>query len=146
MIETLRTWGQRVWVERDETAIDAMLAPDVAAHGLGGQTLIGPAAFKQFHAALCRLLRDTELVIDHHVEADGWLAALCIFKGTSHEGRKVAITGTIYGRIADGKILEAYNHFDFLGLFTQLGQLPPDVLARCLAGKPGCPSGTQLAD
>ena len=26
MIETLRTWAQRVWVERDEAAIDAMLA------------------------------------------------------------------------------------------------------------------------
>ena len=84
------------------------------------------------------LLRDTELLVDHHIEADGWLAALCTFKGTAPDGRAVAITGTIYGRIADGKILEAYNHFDFLGLFTQLGLLPPDVLVRCLAGKPGC--------
>ena len=51
----------------------------------------------------------------------------------------MAITGTIHARIADGKILEAYNHFDFLGLFAQLGQLPPDVLGRCLSGQPGCP-------
>lgn len=138
MIDTLRTWARRVWVERDEAAIDAMLVPGTAAHGLGSQTLVGPAEFKQFHAALCGLLRDTELVVDHHIEADGWLAALCTFKGTAPDGRAVAITGTIYGRIADGKILEAYNHFDFLGLFTQLGLLPPDVLVRCLAGKPGC--------
>ena len=40
-------------------------------------------------------LRDTELTIDHHIEAEGWLAALCTFKGTAQDGRKVAITGTI---------------------------------------------------
>jgi hypothetical protein len=146
MIGTLREWAQRVWVERDEAAIDAMLVPGSAAHGLGSQTLVGPAEFKQFHAALCGLLHDTELVVDHHIEDEDWLAALCTFKGVAQDGRNVAITGTIYGRIADGKILEAYNHFDFLGLFAQLGQLPPDLLARCLAGKPGCSSGTQLAD
>ena len=139
MIETLREWARRVWVERDTAAIEAMLVADTTAHGLGGQTLIGPAEFRQFHAALCGLLRDTELVIDHHIAAEGWLAALCTFKGTGKAGEKVAITGTIHARIADGKILEAYNHFDFLGLFTQLGQLPPNVLGRCLSGRPGCP-------
>ena len=144
MVLTLQEWARWVWVERGEATIDAMLVADTTAHGLGSQILIGPAEFKQLHAALCGLLRDTELVIDHNVKANGWLAALCTFKGTSHEGHKVAITGTIYGRIADGKILEAYNHFDFLGLFAQLGLLPPDVLLRCLAGKPGGPSGTQL--
>lgn len=139
MIDTLREWARRVWVERDEAAIDGMLAADTTAHGLGMQTLLGPAEFKQFHAALCGLLRDSELVVDHHIEDEGWLAALCTFKGTSHDGRKVTITGTIYGRFVGGKIREAYNHFDFLGLFTQLGLLPPDVLTRCLSGEPGCP-------
>ncbi|MGD9508802.1 MAG: ester cyclase [Geminicoccaceae bacterium] len=144
MVQTLRDWARRVWVERDESAIASMLSPDTTAHGLGMQTLVGPAEFKPFHTAVCALLRDTELVVDHHIEAEGWLAALCTFKGTSHDGREVAITGTIYGRFADGKILEAYNHFDFVGLFTQLGLLPPEVLVRCLAGKPGCPAGAQL--
>jgi hypothetical protein len=65
--------------------------------------------------------------------------ALCTFTGTTHDGRKIAITGSIHARIVGGRILEAYNHFDFLGLFAQLGLLPPDVLGRCLSGRPGCP-------
>jgi hypothetical protein len=140
MARTLREWGRRVWVERDEAAIGELMAADTPAHGLGGQTLIGPEEFERFHRALCALLRDTELTVDHHVEADGWLAALCTFKGTARrDGRAVAITGAIHARVEGGRLLEAYNHFDFLGLFAQLGLLPEDVLGRCLAGEPGCP-------
>ena len=138
MIHTLELWGRRVWVERDEAAIDELLAVDAAAHGLGGQTLVGPEGFKTFHRALCAQLRDTSLVVDHHIVADGWLAALCTFTGTSPSGERVAITGSIHARIAEGRILEAYNHFDFIGLFMQLGLLPDDTLQRCFAGQQVC--------
>jgi hypothetical protein len=138
MRQTLEVWMRRVWVERDETAIDAMMQADTGAHGLGTQTLIGPDGFKLFHRALCALLRDTSLIIDHHIEADGWLAALCTFSGTADDGRRVVITGSIHARIVEGKILEAYNHFDFLGLFAQLDLVPPDTFQHCLAGRPAC--------
>jgi hypothetical protein len=138
MLPTLETWARRVWRERDRTAIDEMLEIDTRAHGLGAQTLVGPDGFKAFHSTLCGLLTDTELVIDHAIEADGWLATLCTFKGTTRTGRPIAITGAIHARIADGKLLEAYNHFDFVGLFTQLGLLPEDTLQRCLSGRLAC--------
>lgn len=48
------------------------------------------------------------------------------------DGRKVAVTGTILARVADGRILEACNHLDFVGLLAQLGLSPPDVPTRCL--------------
>ena len=137
MIDTLRTWARRVWLERDEAAIDEMMLADTRASGLGMQVLVGPEGFKQFHRALCALLSDSELSVDHHIEADGWLAALCTFKATSRHGRKVAITGTIYARIVDGKILEAYNHFDFLGLFTPARP----AAARRVGALPRGPSG-----
>ena len=138
MIRTLEIWAKRVWVERDEAAIDEILAIDAAAHGLGGQTLVGPEGFKAFHRALCAQLSDTELVVDHHIEAAGWLAALCTFKGTTSAGDRATITGSIHARIAEGRILEAYNHFDFIGLFTQLGLMPEDTWQRCFTGQPIC--------
>lgn len=138
MLGTLETWARRVWAERDERAIDEMALGDTRAHGLGMQTMVGAEAFKAFHRAVCAQLVDTRLVIDHHIEADGWLAALCTFTGTTRDGRCVAINGAIHARIADGHILEAYNHFDFVGLFVQLGLLPGDTFVRCLAGEPVC--------
>lgn len=141
MRQTLETWARRVWVERDGTAIDDMLYSDSTAHGLGLQSLVGVEAFKAFHGAICGLLDETELVIDHSIEADGWLACLCTFRGKTRDGRQASINGAIHARIASGHILEAYNHFDFLGLFVQLGLLPPDTLARCLGGRPACGDG-----
>ena len=136
MLSTLETWARRVWVERDEAAIDEILVVDTKAHGLGLQPLVGAEGFKPFHRAICARLRDTELVIDHHIEAEGWLATLCTFQGTTDAGRRIAISGAIHARIADVKILEAYNHFDFLGLFVQLGLLPADTFERCITGHP----------
>ncbi len=136
MRSTLETWARRVWVERDETAIDEILVVDTKAHGLGLQPLIGADGFKPFHSAICSLLRDTELLIDQAIEAEGWLCVLCTFRGTTAEGRQASIGGAIHARIEDGKIREAYNHFDFLSLFTQLGLLPPDTFQRCITGHP----------
>jgi predicted ester cyclase len=139
MERTLQDWGRRVWVERDDAAIDELTEPGIAAHGLDNQTLVGPEGFRTFHRALCALLRDTALTVDHQIVAGEWVAALCSFTGTADDGRKVAITGSIHARIVGGRIREAYNHFDFLGLFAQLGLLPADVFPRCISGRPGCP-------
>jgi len=91
MLQTLETWRRRVWIDRSEAAIDEMLEVDTCAHGLGSQTLVGPDGFKAFHRTLCALLTDTDLVIDHAIEADGWLAALCTFKGTTLDGQPLKL-------------------------------------------------------
>ncbi len=135
MLRTLETWARRVWVERDEAALDEMLMPDTKAHGLGQQALVGAEDFKWFHRNVCALLHDTDLVIDHHIEQDGWLAVLCTFKGTTAGGRRVAINGAIHARIGEGKIHEAYNHFDFVDLFAQAELLPADTFQRCIMGQ-----------
>ena len=138
MQKTLEIWFRRVWQERDAAAIDEMMVADTTAHGLGAQALVGPAAFKAFHRQVCALLHDTDIVIDQCIEADGWLAVLCTFSGTSAAGKGVSISGAIHARIADGKIREAYNHFNFIDLFIQLELAPPDSFARGLAGQPIC--------
>lgn len=138
MLRTLETWARRVWAERDESAIDEMMTADTPVHGLGAQSIVGPDQFKAFHRAICAQLDDISLVVDHSIEADGWLAALCTFAGTTRDGRRVTIQGAIHARIAGERILEGYNHFDFVGLFVQLGLLPADALTRGIAGRPIC--------
>jgi len=38
-------------------------------------------------------------------------------------------------RIVDGKLTEAYNHWDFLGMFSQLGLIPTETFERALGGE-----------
>ena len=47
------------------------------------------------------------------------------FMGKSPTGKRVTGTAIAIYRIADGKIAEAWVNFDYLGIFQQLGVVPP---------------------
>jgi predicted ester cyclase len=48
-----------------------------------------------------------------------------VFLGLSPTGKRVMVTGIEIFRLAGGKIVEHWNTYDDLGLFQQLGVLPP---------------------
>ena len=134
--EVLETWFQRVWTEQDADAIDELFIPDGPAKGLG-KDRNGPAEFREFHSALVRLLTDFVITIDKSIEEDDWIAAVCTLRARSRQSEEAAIeiTGSVMIRISDGKLIEAYNHWDFIGIFSQLGLLPADTFARALGGE-----------
>lgn len=132
----LETWLRRVWFEEDQNAIDELYVVGGEAHGLGEQPLMGPDDFKVFHKALCDRLHNINCQIDKSIEEGPWLSAICTLKANcSQSGKPVVITGNIFARIEEEKIQEAYNHFDFMGLWGQLGFLPEDSFAKGLAGE-----------
>jgi hypothetical protein len=98
--------------------------------------LIGPEGFKEFHSALRGLLSDFVITIDKSIESGDWISAVCTLRAKSRQsGAPVAITGSLMVRIVDGKLTEAYNHWDFLGLFSQLTLLPSGTFERALSGE-----------
>lgn len=131
----LETWFRRVWTEEDPNAIDEMFAPEAHATGLGDTPIVGPDEFKAFQSALLNLLGDVSINIDKVVDDGTWTACMCTMTATARKGGDtIAITGSVFIRTRDGKIIEGYNHFDFLEMFTQLGLLPDDVFERGLSG------------
>ena len=134
--EVLETWFRRVWTEQDASAIDELFVPDGAARGLGGNVLIGPTGFREFHSALRVLLTDFVITIDKSIEEGDWISAVCTLRATAKQsGTPIEITGSVMIRISDGKLMEAYNHWDFLGMFAQLGYLPTNTFERALGGE-----------
>jgi len=134
--EVIETWFRRVWTEEDSTAIEELFVPDGEARGLGANALIGPQGFKQFHSALRGLLSDFVITIDKSIEVGDWIAAVCTLQAKSRKsGAAVQITGAVMIRIVDGKLTEAYNHWDFLGMFSQLGLLPTETFEKALGGE-----------
>jgi len=134
--ETVRTWFRRVWEEEDASAIDEMMQHDSSSAGFGSQTLVGPEQFKQMHSAMCDLLSDTKVTFDKVMQQDDWISLLCTITAKSKDtGQTVTLTGSAWIRAGDGKILEGYDHFDFMGLWGQLGMLPPNSFEQGLAGQ-----------
>lgn len=138
-IECIETWFQRVWVEEDASAIDELFVVDGLAHGLGDQPLEGPEGFKLFHTALLELVSDVQIEFVHSFEQGDWISYLGVFRAISKEtGEPVAMNGGATCRIVDGKIVEAYNNWDFISLFIGLGLAPTDTFARAMSGQSIC--------
>lgn len=151
----VRRWFEEVWNRGRAEAIDEMFAEDAVAHGLAGDAapLRGPAAFRPFHRSFRDAFPDIEVVVEDVIAEGDKLAARCSVRGR-HQGdtlgflatqRPVEFTGITFLRVRDGKIVEAWNNFDFMAMFQQLGAVEmrqPADAADAAAGKDfGRPEG-----
>jgi len=129
-----RRWFEEVWNKGRAEAIDEMFAEDGTAHGLadaGEQPMRGPAGFKPYFQKLHDALPDIEVVVEDLVAEGDKVAARCSVRGTHRgdtlgfaaSGRAVNFTGICIVRLRDGRIVEAWNNFDFMSMFQQLGAL-----------------------
>ena len=127
-------WFEEVWNQRNTGAIDRLLAADAVLHGMvdeNGKELCGPEAFKAFHSRFLKAFPNLKVeVLDTVVEGDKQ-ACRCVVRGR-HEGdalgfaatqKNVEITGMAIALVKNGKIIEGWNNFDFLSLYSQLGVL-----------------------
>ncbi|MEK6320817.1 MAG: ester cyclase [Acidobacteriota bacterium] len=127
----MHRWFEEVWNEGRAEAVDEMFAHDGIAHGLvdeHGKELSGPAAFKPFVVNFRRAFPDIEVIIEDTIAEDDEVAVRCRVRGT-HLGEginlaptqhSVEFTGICITRIKDGKIVEAWNNFDFMSMFQQI--------------------------
>ena len=105
-----------------------MFASDGQAHGLGDQPL-GPAQFKQVHAAYRQAFPDMQFHIDEVIAEGDTVAMRWTVAGTHRgdlmglaaTGRSSRFEGMSFLRIRNGKIVEGRNVFDQLGMLKQLG-------------------------
>ncbi|HVG30139.1 MAG TPA: ester cyclase [Pyrinomonadaceae bacterium] len=127
----VRRWFEEVWNKGREEAIDEMFAADGVAHGLGEEPLRGTAGFKPFFHTFREAFPDVEVVVEDTVAEGDKIAARCRVRAT-HRGHALGYAATqlptefegiCIARIRDGKIVEAWNHFDFMSMHRQLGAL-----------------------
>ena len=132
--QLLRRWFDEVWNKGRADAIDEMFDEYGIAHGLAddpANPLRGPRGFRLFHTSLREAFPIMEVVIEDLVAEGDKVAARCSVRG-KHEGElmgraatqaPVEFTGITIVRIDKGKIVEAWNNFDFMTLHKQVGLL-----------------------
>lgn len=130
----LHRWFEKVWNQKSEEAIDEMFAEEGIANGLKdseGNFLRGPEHFKTLHRAFLSAYPDLKITIEDTVSEGDKIAARCTVRAThTGEGLGVAptnqpieFTGMTMVKIKDGKIIEAWNEFNFMEMYGQLGAL-----------------------
>lgn len=130
----IHRWFEEVWNNQSEEAIDEMFAEDGIANGLNdadGNPLRGPENFKTLHRAFLSAYPDLKITIEDTISEGDKIAARCKVSGT-HTGEGLGIaptdsvvefTGIAIVKIKDGKIVEAWNEFDFMKMYSQVGAL-----------------------
>ena len=130
----VRRWFDEVWNQGRADAIREMFADNGVAHGLSddaGNPLRGPAGFLPFHAQFREAFPDIEVVVEDQIAEGDMVATRCSVRG-KHTGDSlgfaatqapVEFTGMTITRIKDGKIVEAWNNFDFMKMYKQLGAI-----------------------
>jgi steroid delta-isomerase-like uncharacterized protein len=127
-------WFEEVWNKADPAAIDRLFAKDGIARGLPGKNgpdIRGPEEFKEFHAAFLKAFPDLRVEVLDVVSDGEKHAARCHVTGTHKgdglgvgpTGKRVHFEGIGIARVKDGQIVEAWNNFDFMGMYQQLGCL-----------------------
>jgi predicted ester cyclase len=125
-----REWFERVWNQRDESAITDLASPQLVCRGLGeeGQSVQGLDEFKQFRSAFVNAFPDLKVRVED-VLVDGDQSAIRLsFTGTltgdgigiAPNGRTFFSTAIVIVRWKNGQIVEAWNEFDGAGMMRQL--------------------------
>jgi steroid delta-isomerase-like uncharacterized protein len=130
----IRRWFDQVWNRGRAEAIPEMFAADGIAHGLSddpAHPLRGPEGFGPFHDQFRGAFPNIEVVVEEQIAEGDLVATRCSVRGRhtgDHLGfaatnSPVEFTGITITRIKDGKIVEAWNNFDFMKMYKQLGAI-----------------------
>ena|ERR1051326_6025902 len=128
----IRRWFDEVWNQGRAELIDEMSAPDTVATGIGHSTESrGRAMFKAFYTNMRETFPDLHVKIEDIV-AEGDKVVVRLSVEATHTGnalapatgRKVSFLAIVMARLANGRIVEAWNAIDQLGILHQIGVLP----------------------
>ena len=132
--QLVRRWFDEVWNNGRADAIEEMFDENGIAHGLGddpSNPIRGPRDFRPFHTIFREAFPNMNIIVEDMIAEGDKVAARCSVRA-KHEGEflgraatqsPVDFSGMTIVRIAGGKIVEAWNNFDFIVLHKQVGLL-----------------------
>lgn len=132
--QLLRRWFDEVWNDGRADGIEEMFDENGIAHGLSddpSKPIRGPKDYRPFYDVFRQAFPNLRIVVEDMIAEGDKVAARCSVRG-KHEGdfmgtaatqSPVEFTGITIVRISNGKIVEAWNNFDFMSLHKQVGRL-----------------------
>ncbi len=118
----LDEWFHRLWGLRDRSVIDEKV--DEACVIVGLPNTSGRASFHTFFDLLGRAFPKIEIKVEESVENGETIAFRCSAAATDHAGQVHPFAGGGFVRIRDGKMIDAWNQWDFLSLIESTGSIP----------------------
>ena len=136
----VRRWFEEVWNQGRADLIDQLRVPDMVATGLshGNSETRGNDTFTNFYFNFREAFPDLHGEIHDIIAEDDKVVARLTFEAT-HLGhslgiqpsrKKIRFSCIAMARIMDGKISEAWNCIDYLGILEQLGAVSQSAFPK----------------
>ena len=134
--ELLQYWFDEVWSKGNMSVIDRMYGPDTLSTGVISISSLQREDIHELVTAIRELLTDIKVTFSHKMEQEDWLAVRSVIDAKrSDNGAPVQMTGQMFIRFEGQIIVESHSHFNYMSLFDQLGQIPPDAVPILLTGQ-----------
>ena len=129
--ELVRRFVAEFWNEGNAGAADELMAPDAEIHmptgervdleGLKGFAGAFRGSFPDWHSTFEELVAEGDRVAERWTGKGTHRGEL---QGLAPTDRRVKVSGSVFYRIVDGKIVEFRGQLDMMGLMKQLGAMP----------------------
>ena len=125
-------YAEEVWNQRNLDVLDELMTTDVINHSpirleLDLEThkqvmSLYLTGFPEFHVTIDDIIAEGDKVVNRWTATGTHQGELM---GVPATGNQVVWTGITVSRLADGKIVETWWSYDVLGIFQQIGVIPP---------------------
>ena len=131
----IHRWFEEVWNKKRKPAIFEMLHKDALIFGLQGnesRPIRGPEEFVPFWEKFTTAIPDMNVAVESTVAEDDKVVARISVRGKHigagfgipPTGNLVSSSGICLAHVKNEMVFEAWNSFDFLTLYQQLGVIP----------------------
>src|SRR5207249_4789032 len=126
-----KSWFEEVWNKSRREAIDELLAPEARIYD-GEASMKGPDGFKPFFDRMQSSFSDLRITIEDAI-AHGdkvclrWSCQMThtgAGPGLPATGKRLKVTGISIVRVQGGKLVEAWQNWDMMGLMQQVQGTP----------------------
>jgi predicted ester cyclase len=129
----IRRVYEEAFNKADLTVLNEVLAPNKIQHSPGGIEFTGPEAFGQYVTMMRTAFPDLHITVENLTAEGDYVAHRASVTGTHRgklrdippTGKRVAATINTLSRFVGDKEVEAWQEFDTLSFYQQLGIIPP---------------------
>ena len=123
---------EEVWNQGNLDVADEILDASHVTHGRYVELPTGPEGVKQFVSIYLSAFPDTQFTIEDQIAEEDKVVTRWTAHGTHKgelmgipaTGKQVVVTGISINHFVGGKIVEAWDNWDGLGMMQQIGVVP----------------------
>jgi predicted ester cyclase len=120
----LYRWFDQVWNQNNEDAIDLHMTPVAEFHGIiTKEKTRGAPGFRLFFKDFTAQFHNIRIEVEDVISEDDMECARTVIYATHTASNKsVVVPGICMVKVESGKIAQAWNNYDFMAMYEQLGQ------------------------